>query len=281
MRCAIFVLAIISNLKKAIMFLKSFNADGTPQRVEVQTNTSCLVLTIETTHQKPESGYPSDLQDRDVLAAILSSLPGLVSVTRYSKSGQTNIVSNVPMSALMEISAFGKSYVYHRRISGPTEASLRYASTFVLTLSNAGAVRADKSEFVVFEYTNPASNVVTKTTIDSIGSYMAYSECIRIDTLSAQENQTTAFDCERNYMLVLPAATDKVRLDSKAGDSLELKTNDIANMQLATSDFIHDLDGRMYRSVNWNAIDVNQAYRGELLLTSKSSYYLLSQVAFV
>lgn len=259
------------------MFLKTFSPDGQPQRIEVQTNINSFVFKFRSRH--PRAEITEDLiKDRSVeelvLSRILTALPGLVSITRYSKDGQKNICTNVPMSALMEISAFGKSVVQHDLEEG-AESDLFYSTTFFVPLSNAGAVRSDKTEFVVLEYTNPISSVIQSCSVDSIGSYISYPEALIIDTLSAQESQNTAFDCEMNYSLILPKQTSKVRLDSKAGDSLELRKDDLSNLQLFTTDFIHNVEGRMFRSLNWNAVDVGQAYRGELLFEEKSSYYML------
>lgn len=265
------------------MFLRTFDANGTPQRLEFQTNTQSILVNatfrISKVTLATDVGEGLATEEEVVLKRILADLTGIVSITRYTKDGQKNIVTNIPMSALMEISAFGRSVVYHQRVI--TDAAraggyIEYVTKFFIPLSNFGSVVADKSEFIVMDFTNPSVSGIKTFSIYSIGSYVSLRDYLVIDSLSAQENQTTNFDCEANYLLVLPASANKVRLDSHAGDSLELKGIEIADLQHMTTEAVHDVNGRMFRSVLWNAIDVAQAYRGELLLDAKSNFYLLS-----
>jgi hypothetical protein len=264
------------------MLLKQFNADGTAQRIEVQTNVSCLHFTIATKHTKADTdaarttGLPVE---SFLVKAVLDKLFGLVSVSRYSNSGTKALVNNIPLSALMECNAFGRSVISHKTAS--TDGAFTYVeTTFLLALSNLGSIKADKTNFIVLEYTNPASTGLISFTVDAVSSYISYESFIGIDTLTTQDNQTTNFDCTEAYLLIIPSATAKVRIDSKAGDTLELSRRELGNIQLMTTDEIHNCDGRVLKSVYWDAVDVGQAYRGELLTDVKSNFYLLSNKGY-
>jgi hypothetical protein len=221
----------------------------------------------------------------DHMAHILFNvmLNGNITVTRFTngESGTKEVVPNVPIRDLVEISALNEGVVTVMQADPTDPDDEDYIARFSIDLCNSGAIYSDMSSYLRVELSGFTATsyggIATdpQFTIFSAGSFQKVNEHIKYNRISAQAGSPVEFGARGAYAIAVPYDTERLTLRSLLGMYQEITAPELELIANDINDYVLDFGGIQIAYFKWRMLPINTMESGTIQVVTDSAFYLL------